>query len=296
MEAQPYPMRNLTLICLLLCSAVAAAQSTFPDHCPDGRALPFAAIQQKHPIDQSCGIEGKATSPPNSKTQNRVKNNFCASGTPETFTPQMLIDLQQNTAVPAGYQKEPSDRTALDQLGEGKVVRMKAYLLEAHHADLGSGPDSGESVNCNNGTPPFNDIHIALGPKPSTQECASVTAEISPHYRPATWDEIGNFEVYGGGKYTVNPGMASRLQGHPYRITGQLFFDASHEPCPCGTTQCEPLRSSLWEIHPVYQVEVCKAGTSCDETNDADWLAFDTWWKSLAPVQPVKAPHAHKKE
>jgi hypothetical protein len=170
---------------------------------------------------------------------------------------------------------------------------MKAYLLEAHHADLGTGPNSGESVNCNNGAPSFNDIHIALGSLPSTQECASVTAEISPHYRPATWDEIGNFEVYSGGKYTVDPGTASRLQAHPYRITGQLFFDASHKPCPCGSLKCEPLRSSVWEIHPVYRVEVCKAGTSCDETNDSDWLEFEAWWKSLAPLQPIKPPHTH---
>lgn len=288
--------QTLTLFCIFLCSAGTAAQDAFPDHCPSGTALPLAAIQLEHPIDKSCGIEGKTTSPPNSKIQNRVKNNFCASGTPETYTPQMLIDLQKNTTVPSGYQKEPADRTALDKLGEGKLVRMKAYLLEAHHADLGSGPDAGESVNCNNGTPPYNDIHIALGQAASTQECDSVTAEISPHHRPATWDEIGNFEVFSSGKYTVNPAMSSRLQAHPYRITGQLFFDASHAPCPCGTTKCEPLRSSVWEIHPVYQVEVCKAGTSCDETNDADWLAFDTWWKSLAPLQPVKPPHTHPHE
>jgi hypothetical protein len=110
------------------------------------------------------------------------------------------------------------------------------------------------------------------------------------------WDEIGNFETYSGGKYTVNIGVASRLQAHSYRITGQLFFDASHEPCPCGATKCEPLRSSVWEIHPVYRIEVCKAGTTCDETKDADWLEFDKWWKSFAPLQPVKAPHTHAHE
>jgi hypothetical protein len=76
-----------------------------------------------------------------------VKNNLCAQTTAaETYTPQMLIDLQQKTDVPSGYGKEPSDRKALEDLGEGKVIRMKAYLLEAHHADLGSGPRAGEMV------------------------------------------------------------------------------------------------------------------------------------------------------
>jgi hypothetical protein len=290
-------IHNVSITGVLLCAAISLGQTAFPAHCPSGAPLPFAAIQEKHPIDESCGVKGKPTSPSNSQIQNQVKNNLCAQTTAaETYTPQMLIDLQQKTDVPSGYGKEPSDRKALEDLGEGKVIRMKAYLLEAHHADLGSGPRAGESVNCNNGTEPFNDVHIALGPQPATQECASVTAEISPHYRPATWDAIGDFEVFSGGKYTVTPGMASRLQAHPYRITGQLFFDASHEPCPCGSVKCEPLRSSVWEIHPVYQIEVCKAGTTCDERNDADWLAFDTWWKGLAPLQPVKPTHTHRQE
>jgi len=26
------------------------------------------------------------------------------------------------------------------------------------------------------------------------------------------------------------------------------------------------------------RIEVCK-GTTCDENNDSDWVAFDMWWK-----------------
>ena len=102
-----------------------------------------------------------------------------------------------------------------------------------------------------------NDIHIAFGSHADSQECEGVSAEIIPHYRPASWNEIGHFETYSSKtkKYTPNPAMASRLQAHVYRITGQLFFDASHRACPCGTT-CSPKRSSEWEIHPVYGIEV----------------------------------------
>jgi hypothetical protein len=87
--------------------------------------------------------------------------------------------------------------------------------------------------------------------------------------------------------------MAARLKSLPYRVTGQLFFDASHKVCPCGTSNCSPVRASLWEIHPVYNVEVCKAGSPCDENNDSDWLAFDTWWKSLTPLSKPRGPHSH---
>jgi len=109
-----------------------------------------------------------------------------------------------------------------------------------------------------------------------------VTAEISPHYRPATWNEIGHFETIENGQTKVNAPLAARLQAQPYRITGQLFFDVLHAPCPCGT-HCHPARSTDWEIHPVYGVEVCKARTTRDVADDAHWNSFDTWWKSDAP-------------
>lgn len=287
--------RYLQALAVLVFAAIPLrAQSSFSDHCPNGSPLPFAGIELKHPIDSTCGIDGLPTASANSHLQNVVKNNLCATsptGQPETFTPQMLIDLQANTHVSSGFGQEPSDRKPLQDLGEGKLIRMKAFLLEAHHADLGSG----ESVNCKGPTEESNDVHIAFGPQAGTQECDSVTAEITPHYRPASWNEIGHYEVWNNStkKYTPDPAMAARLTAHPYRVTGQLFFDASHHVCPCGTVHCTPVRASLWEIHPVYNIEVCKAGTPCDENNDSDWLAFDTWWKSLTPLTKPKGPHTH---
>jgi hypothetical protein len=281
-------------ITLLLFAAPLRAQSSFPDQCPNQSALPFAAIELKHPIDATCGIKGQPGASANSQLQNAVKNNFCATAPgnqPETFTPKMLIDLQGRTHVKSGFGQEPSDRKPLQDLGEGKLIRMKAFLVEAHHADLGSG----ESVNCKGATEELNDVHIAFGAQANTQECDSVTAEISPHYRPASWNEIGHYEIWNSStkKYTPNPAMDARLKSLPYRITGQLFFDASHKVCPCGTSNCSPVRSSLWEIHPVDNIEVCKAGSPCDESNDSDWLAFDTWWKSLTPLTKPQGPHSN---
>lgn len=278
------------LAALLLATSWSVCQQ-FPDHCPNGGKLPFNAPQLAHSVDQTCGLKGKPSSPANSQLQNSVKNNFCSSGaTPELNTPAMLIALQKKTPVPSGTGKEPPTRDALRTLGEGKLVRMKASIIEAHHADVGTG----ESVNCGGKTEEENDIHIALGLQLPTQECASVTAEISPHYRPQSWNEIGHFEIWNPAtkKYVVNAAIASRLQAQPLRFTGQLFFDASHELCACGTT-CSPSRSSVWEIHPVYKIDVCKSGTQCREDNDGDWLSFDDWWHSLTPVQPTKPPHKH---
>lgn len=286
------------LIAFLVPGGFGWAQTTFPDHCSNGAALPFNAIKLAHPIDTNCPfLNGKQSSSASSKLQNSAKNNFCATasgGAPEVITPQQLIDLQRTHTFPSGRGNEPTDRTALRNAGEGKLVRMKAYLFEAHFADV----PTGESVNCGNGhtTEEDNDIHMAfVSTATAKDECGSVSGEISPHFRPATWSDIGRFEKFDPAthKFIPNPAIASRLQAHAYRITGQLFFDASHAPCPCGTAcGSDPLRSSVWEIHPIYNIEVCKAGKPCDENNDDDWMAFDTWWKSLAPVKPLK-PHRH---
>lgn len=285
--------RGLIVTSILATAIVpASAQTGFSDHCSDGKALPFAALEVKHPIDATCGIKGKPTSSAPSQLQNEAKNNFCgAADSPESFTPQMFIDLEHKTTIKSGTGKEPADRTELQHLGEGKIVRMKANLIEAHHADVGTG----ESVNCGGLTEEENDIHIAFGAAADTKECTSVSGEISPHFRPASWTAIGDFEKFNPTTKlnVVNPVLASRLQAHPYRITGQLFFDASHTLCSCGTT-CNPSRGSRWEIHPIYNIEVCKAGAACNADTDSDWISFDSWWKTLVPPQKQKPPHSHE--
>src|SRR5262249_56066168 len=57
----------------------------------------------------------------------------------------------------------------------------------------------------------------------------------------------------------------------PLRITGQMFFDGSHRPCVGD--EGRPPRISVWEIHPVYGIDVCKKKslTACRANVDADW-------------------------
>ena len=222
--------------------------------------LPFASIQQHHPIDDSCGPEGVATKTPQIQ-QNQAKNNFCATGVPVDIDFDVLHELQrdaedQNISFGSDGQI-PDDRSVLrslptraGRLGEGTVVRLAAFVVDAHYSNV----SNGESVNCKMSGTENNDIHIVLGEKSNAKgdECASVTAEMSPHFRPELWTPK-----------TLNDGNA-----HMYRFTGQLFFDASHRPCANG--KGSPKRSSIWEVHPVYAVDVCKAA-SCDVANDTNW-------------------------
>src|SRR5437764_8829598 len=144
-------------------------------------------------------------------------------------------------------------------IGEGAYVQFAAYVDNPHYSDVGRG----ESVNCAIPGNEMNDIHINLVqqpiPKPPTRNnpdrdeimaerdqalCHAVVAEIIPHYRPQVWElqqlrAVANKQI-------------------PVRFTGQLFFDASH--FPCNGDEPHPgeslKRASLWEIHPVYSIDV----------------------------------------
>jgi hypothetical protein len=157
------------------------------------------------------------------------------------------VDLQNRSA---GLPKNLPDRTAVTRLGEGQYVSYIAFIANAHYSDV----KSGEAVNCNIPGPSTNDIHIVLLQQPGQDECSSTTAEMSPHYRPRNW----------------TPAKLNATS-HPVRISGQLFYDGSHTPCH-GSARPNPKRISLWEIHPVYSVEVCGQTTIADcQKSGATW-------------------------
>lgn len=231
---------------------------------------------QSHDIDQHCPNEGCAKKD-NDKAQNKVKNNFCAAG-PATQISAVSIDklqadvdqlVQQGTFKYGQSSPQPADRVKLHDLstvdvngnsvllGEGKLVTFEGFVLDAKHDDtyvLGTDkPYAGEGVNCNNSLFDWNDIHVALGEKAGAEECSSVTAEISPHFRPALWDRFDS-------NACTSPHVTNSLpiNGLRVRITGQLFFDGSHTPGQCegphGVNSFP--RRSVWEIHPAYAIEV----------------------------------------
>jgi hypothetical protein len=224
-------------------------QATFTPVCP----LPFQGL--RNPLsDDYCGIQG-GNSNPALQAQSTAMNNFCATTEhPETITYQDLLNWQTRSAH---FPTRMSDRKEVENLGEGKYVSYIAFIKEAHYADT----VAGEAVNCNRSGYNTNDIHITLISDPNnTDLCQSTIAEISPHYRPVSW----------------RPGLLNEL-GKPVRIRGQLFYDGSHRPCS-GKARPNPKRASVWEIHPVYSIDVCRMTDlkACqDSTNPADWTPVE---------------------
>jgi len=240
--------------------------------------LPFDQIKVQHPIDDSCTADGNGKPDTPQAAQNDAKNNFCASGPPVNVTFDVLRQLQQEAATKVTFgsdSKLPTDRSLLKGLpspvgtiGEGTVVRLAAFVIDAHYSNVGAG----ESVNCKRPDRESNDIHIVLGENSNKDdECSSATAEMSPHFRPATWV----------------PESLNQNNEHLFRFTGQLFFDASHVPCTGGQGP-NPKRSSLWEIHPVYAVDICMdPANGCTVGSDLGWVSLsdhigtETWLRRL---------------
>ena len=219
----------------------------------------------------SCSLAGSGGS---ETFQNETKNNFCALGPAKAFTIPELVNLQakvqQNSSIPFGNPRSghplsvnpgpATDRKPLRDLGEGTPITLEGFVFKAR-------PEGRESVNCEDAIadiPTNHDIHISIVDSASQQdECSGIVVEMIPHHRPASWTP-DNVNIVANKKLRV-------------RVTGQLMFDSSHTPCRDGTSLAgDPKRVSLWEVHPVYEFDVCPQG-DCSPGNG--WVTLQAFLK-----------------
>ena len=149
-------------------------------------------------------------------------------------------------------------------IGEGSVVRYVAFISNPRYSNTKKKGGKGEAVNCNLLEEEHNDIHADLVREPDEDPCLSITAEIIPHHRPHAWEVR----------------FLDRLKNRPVRVTGHLFFDSVHKPC-VGSKRASPPRISLWEIHPVYAIDVCtsKSLGACPSKAESKWVPLHEWFK-----------------
>ena len=197
---------------------------------------------------------------------NQLKRTVPPPGTPTTLTFDTFSQLQSAAVglVDEGVEIPPADRdqirsidTTEGTVGEGSRVRLVAFLSKGKpHAN------SGESVNCNLRTEANNDIHISVSETRNASEFEGIVVEMIPQDRPASWTS-SNVED---------------LRGKVLLIEGGLFYDNLHSVnSDAGNPmRGQPKRFSLWEIHPVTSVKVCKKATvgQCDPDRASDWNAF----------------------
>lgn len=271
--------------------AAPAPRPPRDDSFTPGCTLPFDAIETEQAIDGKCPVGGHSALIKGSQPhilQNLAKNNFCVTGDPTPISYNAFVALQTAVNGMSGLtwgsgQEMPTDRSALRNLkisdggrsltvGEGSKVSFAGYVMAYEFADT----HSGEDVNCDLSGDENNDIHLTMRTVPglilkrpagaTDPRCNSVSAEVSPHFRPAAWSKL------------ASSSSNSLFAKNPLRVTGALTFDAEHKPCTNGKPASgSPVRISVWEIHPVYSVDVCKFTTlaRCKVTDDSVWTPFN---------------------
>ncbi len=293
-------------LALLLLPAAASAKKTKFMKC--GKPLPLQLkpfTRKPQRIDYLCRNSGCHKSAANDK-QNAMKNNFCAPTNriiPVTF--QTFVDLRDaaNREASITIGEPPPSRAKLaniiklgdgTMLGEGKTVVFVGYVLDARHSNVDKDDPlnrgNGESVQCNLLGCAYNDIHIDLTADVDDRTpCHSIVAEIVPHYRPPAWDLFDS------------PDYSAFFKTHPLKITGQLFYDDSHVACtkdgkagfnPARNNAKDFERLALWEIHPIYAIDVCKNTdrSQCDAADASAWFPFTDLQSrlGLASVTPAE--------
>jgi hypothetical protein len=270
----------------------------------DPQPLPLQLAEfdnQPQQIDSLCGNKGCFKGAANNK-QNEAKNNFCAPTTniiPVTRETFKALQNAVNKIPTIKPRVPPASRAKLkniqlpdgSKLGEGKVVSFVGFVLSANHSNVNTTKPlttgNGESVQCNFLGCAYNDIHVELaGDQNDTKPCDKVTAEIIPHYRPAAWNKFDS------------PDYQEFLRQHPVRLKGQLFYDGSHIACKNGKPgvffekgkkKSDMPRIAVWEIHPVYSIEVCKkTGKSQCINDETEWIPF-TNLQSFLGLTTVKS-------
>jgi hypothetical protein len=247
---------------LLVCPALAQSPGVFAPEC----SVPFSKIAVEREIDHACGPAGSASKDA-VKQQNIMKNNFCATGVPIDLTLRDFKELQitvDELGISHGRRGLPIERIPLatvakigaEWYGEGSVVRFSGFITSARYGNV----REGDTVNCKLEGAANNNLEIELGERKKAGKCAQIAAVISPHYRPDEW--------------TVDRLRLAQDEGRPIQVSGQLFFDASHDPCAGG----EGYRASTWEIHPVYDVAVCRETSLGKCRKDAGlWVPLESW-------------------
>jgi hypothetical protein len=225
-----------------------------------------------HPSLSSCPVYGCEQEGSDHALVNEMKRHTPNPGTPKSLTWDDFTALQQDADSTVGQDKEldASDRARLHNLrvgsgsvSEGDLVQLDGFLVGNPH------PNTGESVNCNLSGPANNDFHIPFADDPDKTPFQGIVVEMIPQDRPANWNTklLGSIE------------KARRM----VRFAGQLFYDNMHrvnndQDEPQGG---QPPRFSLFEIHPITAITVCKQ----PDTQCTDWETLEEFIaeKNLAP-------------
>lgn len=274
-------MKSAVIATVLL---VVAAQSEPRFALRGGCILPYAAYAPTRDALYFCDNAGRRAGTPPPPLADRLRldaqNNLCASA-----TAPVPMALKEFGLLPSPPRSQlATNRKSLAQVaelpgradvGEGTVVRTVGIISKAHVVGCSEpvpGERAGSSVTCDfMGGPKVSEIQVNLSQVSAPRDapdCDTIVAKLVTHYRPIWWDDID-----------------IKTPDGPVRITGQLFYDDSVESCQrsasgmVSATGMQSPRSTRWEIHPIYAIDVCvaSAAVECDASNGTLWVPYHQW-------------------
>lgn len=215
--------------------------------------------------------------------QLNVKKNYTSY--PKTQTPAAL-SLEDIRAMKYPEQWfAGKDRGELEALGEGRLVRVEAYLVGVRY-------DEATSANCNLGETQFLSQRLILVPEDALalklpgRELKSVTAVITPRVRRMHAEPIRakgqDVWVTNWAKWKLDSLIyAAPRTGLLVRVTGLLILDTEHIYGPLQ-------RSTDWEIHPVLEIDVCRRPDRC--AGGGGWEKLESMKIKEPPVKRPRTP------
>jgi hypothetical protein len=232
--------KRIALLLLFGLTVFAFSSDVYAAKKKKAKNPPCVKTMAKCPI-QGCGGDPKL---------NTNKNRTDSPSDVSNMTIARIIDL--NVKSPKTW-KSGSDRQPLQDLGEGKAIAVKGYLINAHASGV-------EACNCRLTGPANNDFHLNMitakneGKDKKILMKQSLVIEMSPRSRLAGW---------------ILPTLQALADQRMYvRVTGYLMFDTAHVHF-----QSMP-RASAWEVHPIMKFEVCQSTrTACDAGNN--WINLE---------------------
>ncbi len=284
-----FALAPVSLIALLLCTAAPVA---------DDRAHTLAkyATQVQPEICenvqdfQDCHdnyLTGCATPQPGKEPHYDAYLNFLKNQSPTNYGNPVAVLSKGGIEVfegkiPAhlGKFNHKDHANELAGSGEGNIYAVVGYLYYFKHSGK-------ETTNCMLTARADTDYHIGIGFDPDTAQGiadgtikvehkqgepstlpqrTSMIVEMTPHYR-ATYHEHWT---------------DSRLRfavGKQVKVVGQLLLDNEHynakDDCGHAGAKDSCWRMSVWELHPVTELHICRKGKGCGNDPD-EWQELDS--------------------
>lgn len=242
------------------------SQPLAPDRQTEAAAAPCKTTLAGCPVT-GCAVSASTAQAVFNKTKRRIP----APGAPETaidFDDLRSLQQKAESLVGAGGDLSAAQRAKLKampvkagKVAEGSVARLSGFIASK---TLAPRANSGESVNCRLKGDSNNDFHINITPGPNMSEFEGVVTEMIPQQRNPGW--------------TLAKLVDLQHKQLPVLVRGALFYDNAHivNDDPAQPLNGQPRRMSLWELHPITSLLVCKAGPGkCTPDSPTGWVALE---------------------